>query len=507
MDKNKKILQGQLPDASKIQLVFLGILTGVASGFVAVMYRYVLSELDTIRTAIYDLPISRAHLGMFLIAIVSALIISYLLKWAPFSGGSGIPQIRGEILGRLSMDPGPTLISKFLGGSLANFVGLSVGREGPSIQLGGLTAKIIAKVFKTDQLTSNYLMSAGASAGLAAAFNAPIAGTLFTLEELYGSFSHSLLLPSLVASITASYISFTLSGKFASFSFKVFETMEMQDIGWVILLGIFAGIVGISFNLVIEWTRRLFAWTKLKRRMILIIVFMLTVLVGLLYPDILGGGHHLVEHLVAAPYSLNSLLLLLVSKLLFTSISYNSGVQGGIFLPVLVLGALSGVIVYHFSGMASVYMINFIILGMVAVMTAVVRAPIMSIVLVMEMTGSFSHLIMLAVVALVAFLVAELLKIEPIYEKLYDNLMRGIQPSKAKKVDFMISAVKLSPDFAYFAQAIKDLEFPSKFIIVEIEREGQLFLPQGSDSLNVQDTLFILHDQSDTEQVYEYFAS
>lgn len=504
--KQIPVRESNLAGTNKLKLIFLGLVTGLFSGMLAVAYRLVLAELDTIRDSIYNMPFSINYLWMFLAAFVFGVIVVQLLKWAPLSGGSGIPQIRGELLGRLSMNPGPTLISKFLGGSLANFIGLSLGREGPSIQLGGVTGKIVGKLFKTDKLTSNYLITAGASAGLSAAFNAPIAGTLFTLEEVYGSFSHYLLLPSIIASITANFVSFIFAGKIHSFSFRVNQTIDMNDIGWVALVGLIAGLVGILFNHFMEWTRRFFAWTRLKPIYLVPLIFMLTVVVGLFSPELLGGGHHLVEHMVVGPISVGMLVFWLIGKLVFTSISYNSGVQGGIFLPVLVLGAISGLLVYHISGLEPVYMVNFIILGMSAVMTAVVRAPIMSIVLVMEMTGSFTHLIMLSFASIIAFIVGEITRTEPIYETLYNNLIQRLTPQKVEESELIVSTFTIGPESPLKNTLISDLNLPTNLLIVEINREGLNLLPKADESIKTLDTVMVLHNVLDTELVHNYFT-
>lgn len=504
--KQISVQQSKYPGTNKVTLILLGLVTGLFSGLIAVAYRYVLAELDTFRDSIYAMPLSVNYIWIFLLALLFSIIIVYLLKWAPLSGGSGIPQIRGELLGRVSMNPGPTLISKFLGGSMANLIGLSLGREGPSIQLGGVMGKIVGKLFKTDKLTTNYLITAGASAGLSAAFNAPIAGTLFTLEEVYGSFSHYLLLPSIVASITANFVSFTLSGKIHSFSFSVSQTIEMKDIGWVVLVGLFSGVVGILFNRIMEWTRQFFVWARLKPIYLIPIIFLLTVIVGIFQPDLLGGGHHLVEHMVAAPISVSMLGFLLIGKLIFTSISYNSGVQGGIFLPVLVLGAISGLLVFHLSGLEAVYMVNFIILGMGAVMTSVVRAPIMSIVLVLEMTGSFTHLIMLSFASIIAFIVGETSQTEPIYVTLYNNLMNKIHPKTEEKSELIVSYFTIEPESPLVNTTLSQLDFPTNLLIAEIKRDDVVILPKADDQINTLDTLLVLHNAVDTERVFDYFT-
>ena len=175
-------------------------------------------------------------------------------------------------------------------------------------------------------------------------------------------------------------------------------------------------------------------------------------------------------------------------------------------MPVLVLGAISGLLVYHISGLEPVYMVNFIILGMSAVMTAVVRAPIMSIVLVMEMTGSFTHLIMLSFVSIIAFIVGEITRTEPIYETLYNNLIQRLTPQKVEESELIVSTFTIGPESPLKNTLISDLNLPTNLLIVEINREGLNLLPKADESIKTLNTVMVLHNVLDTELVHNYFT-
>lgn len=483
--------------------VVLGAVVGIVSGLMAVFYRILLGKIDQIRTSLYAEGFS---IGMLLLALFAAWAIIKLLWWARFSGGSGIPQIRGELLGQWEMPIASTMASKIAGGALGNLVGLSLGREGPSIQLGGLTGKVVAKITGRSVESERILIAAGSSAGLAAAFNAPIAGTLFALEELYGTFSHRLFIPGMTASLTATGVSYFLLGDNASFTFRISEVLGLHTAFWVILTGVLAGLSGICFNRLLEHVRGIFGKVPGGLRSILPFVLLLTVAIGYLFPEILGGGHHLVEMLVTTDISLALCLLLLVSKLLFTVFCYDSGAQGGIFLPVLVLGALCGSIVFYLSGMDPVYKVNFIICGMAAVMTSVVRSPIMAILLVMEMTGSFTHLTMIALSAMTAFLVAEGTGTEAVYETLYENMVHRFCPEKKhEKRETVVYPMRISQDFPYLERHLKDIPFPEGIKVGEIIREGRPIIPAGNDILKAQDEVYLLGFSGDGDRIYRFF--
>lgn len=416
----------------KLQLVWKGALIGVLVGLLVSSYRFTLEYLDTLRNQWLDKPIGWFSLCSIVGLIGLAWIVSRLLKWAPFSNGSGIPQIRAELDGEIHVQPLPTLVSKFVGGAINNFVGLSLGREGPSIQLGGtLTKAVASKLNVKSEEETNYLMTAGASAGLSAAFNAPLAATLFALEELHGSFSPFLLITSLIACLTANLTSFYFLGQESSFSFGLNSQVPYQQWPWLLLAGIICGLIGSLYNVTLQTLKKCFNQIKLPKFYIIAILFIFTFIMGHSSRLLLGGGHSIVEMLVETPLSITILLFLVFGKLIFTAISFDSGVQGGIFLPVLVIGAATGSLIYqiitpfaHLDGL----MLHFIVVCMAGVLTAVVRSPITAILLVMEMTASNSNMLMISSCVFTAYLTAELLKVKPVYEQLYENLLDSLNP-------------------------------------------------------------------------------
>src|SRR5699024_7642699 len=141
-----------------------------------------------------------------IVAFLLGIIVSKLLKWAPLSGGSGIPQVQGEIVGAFNQNSFRVTVSKLFGGAIASLVGLSLGREGPSIQLGATSAKWLSERLGNDTSDEKVLLTAGAAAGLTAAFSAPISGLVFILEELHKSFSKKVVAMSFLAAVVADII-------------------------------------------------------------------------------------------------------------------------------------------------------------------------------------------------------------------------------------------------------------------------------------------------------------
>ena len=165
-------------------LIIRGLEVGIFSGLVAVFYRYLITFSEEKLMDVLDIikgnPIKITV--WFLILVCIGIAVALINRFIPFVAGSGIPQISGEIKGYINPQWWKVIIGKFISGGLSVFGGLSLGREGPSVQLGGMAAKGIAKITKADKTTELRMISCGAGAGMAAAFNAPLAGTMFVLE-------------------------------------------------------------------------------------------------------------------------------------------------------------------------------------------------------------------------------------------------------------------------------------------------------------------------------------
>ncbi len=326
----------------------------------------------------------------FFILFTLACIVGWLVKKEPFISGSGIPQVEGEMAGKLNQVWWRVLPAKFLGGFLSLFAGLSLGREGPSIQIGAMSGKAVSSLLGRGKTEEKYLITCGASAGLAAAFHAPLAGVMFSLEEIHKNFSVSVLISVMTASITADYISAEFMGFRPVFQFEVTGAIPDSYYGHIIALGIILGIMGAFYNKVTLKSQELFGKIKGKRSetIKLLIPFLMAGFFGFTMPEILGSGHNLVDMVAEGNMMLKGILFLFVMKLFFSCVSFGSGAPGGIFFPLLVLGSLIGGAYASFAvtylGMDSQYISNFIVLAMAGYFTAIVRAPITGIILILK---------------------------------------------------------------------------------------------------------------------------
>lgn len=489
-------------------LVLEGVGVGIAAGLVTVLFRITLERADTLRQTVGGYMARNPWLlpVWFLLLLGAAGLVTLLLKWEPLIGGSGIPQVEGEMQGELSQTWWKVLTAKFVGGVLCIGAGLSLGREGPSIQLGAMAGKGVSRLARRNRTEEKMLMTCGASAGLAAAFNAPLAGVLFSLEELHKNFSVEVLLSTMSASITADFISRNVFGLKPVFDFSIPRMMPLKSYWMVLLLGLLLGLLGALYNLCVkksqDWYGKI-PWPYVK----VAFPFLLSGVLLMVYPIVLGGGHSLVE-LVSNGMGLRFLLLLFVSKFIYSMISFGSGAPGGIFLPLLVLGAVAG---GTFSGLLSMCGMdnelgNFVILGMAGLFSAIVRAPVTGIILISEMTGSFSHLLTLSLVSLTAYVVADLLRSKPVYDQLLSRLLKTYKGS-ARIMEPSGEKVLVESPVHHGApvcgRPIKNIDWPSHSLIVSVKRGETELVPKGDTCLMAGDHLVVLCDERDSRQVLD----
>ena len=413
-----------------VMLITEGLCVGLVGGFVVLLYRVALTFAGDwlVKILSYMKGNPFRCVVWFLILAALAWIVGKLVKWEPMISGSGIPQVEGEIAGRLSQNWKRVLPAKFAGGFLCMLGGLSLGREGPSIQLGAMAGQGISRALGRGKREEKFLMTCGASAGLSAAFHAPLAGMMFAVEEIHKTFSIPILLPVMTASVTADYIASHILGLDPVFRFQITEYLPQNYYWLLILLGILVGVSGVFYNWGMLKAQELYRKIPfMKETGRLLIAFLTAGVLGIVMPWVLGSGSGLIVSLTQGEMVLGMVVLTLVMKFLFSAVSFGSGAPGGIFFPLLILGALIGAVFamagVEFFGLAPVYVNNFVLLGMTGFFTAIVRAPLTGIILLFEMSGSISQMLSLSIVSVTAYIVATVMRSEPIYDSLLKRIL------------------------------------------------------------------------------------
>ena len=499
----------------RLRLFMEGIVVGVAGGLSISLFRFLLNESEDLRLSIYDaylIPaaangnISTLLLYGALLLVIASLIYA-MSRYAPMAQGSGIPQVKGVILGLMKMKWFRILWVKIIAGAIGIGAGLSLGREGPSIQIGAVAGQGVSRSLGRTRMEERYLITSGASAGLAAAFNAPLAGMMFALEELHRNFSGAVLLPTMTSAITATIVTHLFFGNTTSFTFIDLVPLPPEYLGCVALVALISGFAGIVFNYGLLHIGA-FYHPKIFRNQWMKLAFALLSagVLGFFLPQVLGGGNRLVDQLAIYRYPLSFLLVLLVGKYLFTLISYGCSAPGGFFLPLLVNGALLGAVAANLlvtaGWLPEIYTPAMVIIGMVALFSASVRSPITGTLLILEMTGDFNHLMALTFASAISYIVAELLKGQPIYDALLKKSLSA-SPDTQSEEEKNIIEVPIASGSVLENHTIQQIPTMKQTVVVEIKRQGKSLIPDPDTKLRAGDFLYILSASRNAEALKE----
>lgn len=525
---NKKFSGGNIVDkdtsgtirrAERFHIVLIGegLMVGGIAGFVVILYRMALEFAGDALNHI--MQHARQNLlwaaCWFSALLILAWAVGKLLAFEPMISGSGIPQLEGEMAGKLDPVWWKVIGAKFLGGFLCLLGGLALGREGPSIQLGAMAGKGVSKGLDRGKTEERFLLTCGASAGLAAAFHAPLAGVMFSLEEVHKNFSVSVLMSVMASSLTADFLSSTVFGMTPVFSFQITEPLPIGRYGLIVALGVLLGILGVFYNWFTLKVQSLYNQAGfLTRTAKLMIPFVLSGIIGLAAPELLGSGHSLIEYLTNVDVMLGTVIFILMSRFVYSAVCFGSGAPGGIFFPLLVLGGFIGgafaTVAVQYFGLDAMYINNFVLLAMAGYFSAIVRAPLTGIILIFEMTGSLSQMLSLSIVSIVAYITATFLKSKPIYESLLERLLER-QKKQGEDTDEPAQAAchgqKILDSFVVqFASqldgaAISEVEWPANCLLVAIQRGSEEIIPRGRTRLQVGDVVVMLTDERDMANV------
>jgi chloride channel protein, CIC family len=467
-------------------------LVGAGAGLIALLFRAVLTGADTLRNGLIAwaqrMPLWGWIFPLLFSALGAGISVALTRRYAPETSGSGIPHLEAVLHRFRKLEWKRVLPVKFLGSILSIGGGMALGREGPTVQMGGAVGSAISGWLKVSPRERLTLISAGAGAGLAAAFNAPLSGLIFVLEEVRRDFQPIVFGAVFVAAVIADIITRIGSGPFPVFAVPSYPMPPLTSLPIFAILGIMAGAFGVLFNRALLTAIKQYA--RFPGRFVLPAAAITGGVVGLagwFSPIMLGSGHALAESVLKGDLVLAAIPLFFAVRFLLTTTSYGSGAPGGIFAPLLVLGALLGLatgqIAHNLAPNVVPIPAVFAVVGMAAYFTAIVRAPLTGIMLIVEMTGNYSQMLPLLVACFCAYAVAELLKDLPIYEALLErDLKRGGDKFLLEKpavVDFII---QMNAPFA--GREVRFLGLPSGCIIVRCSDGKREWVPKANTRLD-----------------------
>ena len=408
------------------------IVAGAAIGVVGGAFRWCLHSADLLRVDLSDwahrlpgpgwlVPIAATALGATLAALV--------VRWMPLAAGSGIQHVEAVYRGDASPPALRLLPAKFIGGVLAIGSGLVLGREGPTVHMGAAIGAAVARRARFADATVRMLQTAVGGAGLAVAFNAPIGGALFTLEEVTKSFRLQTVLATAFAAASAVGFSRLVVGDHPDFRVPVVISPSLAWLPLFVVFGLATGCLGVLYNrVVLGFVDRVKLWPRVPAVARAAVIGALIGLVMFIHPLATGGGDTLTQSILGgANMPLSVVVGLLALRFVAGPLSYAAAVPGGLFAPLLAVGTLWGVL---FAGGADVVLpgnqmslvVPMAIVGMAAFFGATVRAPVTGIVIVVEMTATTSVVVPMLAATAAAVLAAELLQSPPIYDSLRERM-------------------------------------------------------------------------------------
>lgn len=414
-----------------IRLLIVAGLAGVLVGLIGGGFHWALTHGSQSFAALLAQARTHGMMGVpgWALAMVTVGLSVAFARWlvtlAPSSAGSGVQHVEAVMRGQAEPAPFIVLPVKFVGGLLAMVPGLALGREGPTIQMAAVIGTTCGRWFGLNASDRAMLYTGVAGSGLSVAFNAPLAGAAFVIEEVAHRTSVRRLLTTLIAVGTAMAVYRGLFGNAVSFDVAEFDQASTAELFLYGLLGAFMGALGVLYNKSVIVGLNLFAQTAPGVSPV-IKAGLVGSLIGLLayaQPSWVGGGEWQVNAVLASELSLNALVVLLAVRWVLGPVSYSMGTPGGLFAPLLLVGATTGALFASgvnllITSPDLVDPVTFALVAMAAFFTAVVRAPFTGVILICEMSGTVSLMIPLLLASVVATLVASLMRGEPIYDSL-----------------------------------------------------------------------------------------
>ena len=410
-----------------------GALVGIVGGcfrtslnFITEHYFSLIAYLHTIDHA-WFIP------GFIVVALITSFCVGIarmLVRLEPSTIGSGIQHVEAVMHGEATPSRFRALPIKFFGGLLSIGSGMALGREGPTVQMAAIIGSECGKLFRHKVVEQSLLYTAVAGAGLSVAFNAPLSGIAFSFEEVSKKITIKRLLVSFVAVTSGVLVFRSYFGNAIEFNvgdlLPVSGTSLYFYIGFAVLLSVIATLYSRTIIGSLNIADSFLAISPVKKAMV--VGFGVGAL-SYFYPNLVGGGDIQVQSILSEEYFLFPLLLLMIGRFFLGPVSYSTGVPGGIFSPILLMGSGIGVLfvlvlnpLLSQAGIAQLDPIAFALVGMAAFFTVVVRAPLTGILLAIEMSGKVSLIIPLLIVSVICTIIPVLLKQKPIYDALRDRV-------------------------------------------------------------------------------------
>jgi len=427
-------------------MAVLAVFVGLAGGFGAVGFRYLINFFQSLAYGsdgnLLDIVRSIPWYWRILIPTLGGLVVGPLVYFfAREAKGHGVPEVMEAVALKSGLIRKRLVVIKSLASAICIGTGGSVGREGPIVQIGSAIGSTIGQILKVSADRMRTLVGCGAAAGIAATFNAPIAGSMFALEIILGDFGLATFSPIVISSVIATAVSRHFLGDAPAFIVPAYELVSTWEFPLYVLLGLFCALVAVTFTKTLYRMEDFFDGLKFPEYLKAVIGGVILGGISLLFPQILGVGYGAIDLSLAQSYAWWLMLVLVLCKILATSITIGSGGSGGIFAPSLFVGAMAGgffgAIVHNFLPSVTASPGAYSIVGMGAVVSATTHGPLTALLMLFEMTGDYKIILPLMITCIISNIVGRQFLKESIYTLKLTR--RGINLEEGKEVNVLKS--------------------------------------------------------------------
>jgi CIC family chloride channel protein len=426
-------------------LSLLSIAIGIAGGFGAIAFRYLILSVQTLffngGTPLHN------TLGLLVIVVpaLGGLIVGLLVYFfAREAKGHGVPEVMEAVAMREGKIRPRVAVVKALASSICIGSGGSVGREGPIVQIGAAVGSAIGQNLKLPPGGVKILLACGATAGIAATFNTPIAGVIFSIELILFEFKTRSFIPLVISSITGTIISRIFLGPQPAFTIPPYTFVSPYELILYLILGLLAGVIAVFFIKMMYATEHVFDKLRLQPYLKPVIGGLCVGSIGFFFPQLFGVGYETVSTVLNETVVIGGvglLVVLCVGKVIANSLTLGSGGSGGVFSPSLfigaTLGAAFGAVVHTlypaFTGLPGAYAL----VGMAALFAGISRGTLTAIIIVFEMTLNYNIILPLMFACVVSDAVSTLLSKDTMYTK--KLVVRGVKIAHDMEVEVLSS--------------------------------------------------------------------
>ena len=493
-----------------------GSVTGVATAVVISFYKlcagYIIGLSEHGYQLLRNAPLWILPVLPILAAV--AMLFAYIYRKHPNLCGGGIPTSIGALRGILPISSFANLFGIFTMSLTTFLIGVPLGNEGPSVQMGTSVGKGCVRLFaKKHWAWERYSMTGGACAGFAVATGAPISGILFSVEEAHQRISPMLLMVSATSVMFAEFTTMLLS-MFLPIHVTLFPklsliALDLRDIWLPVVVGAAVGLFAVLFlryyRFISRLTKRIKA--KISSGMLIFLVFVATLILGLVSSDFISTGHDLMLSLFDASKALWLLVVILLIRATVTLFANTSSITGGLFVPILALGAVFSSAVGQILmllGLNESYGVIILVLGITACISAMMKMPLTAIVFAVEALSCYNNILFIIVVAVISYIITEFFGVKSITDKVIEHRAESVHRGKEAKVSEVFITVR-EGSFAVGKQ-IRDILWPNNLFILSVKYSSNAHIEvdeHGGSGIRAGDVLHVRYLTYDQEKTLE----